>query len=87
MNAQCLKITQNVAFFKFWHFPPNSPYLAFSINFCPLKMYTKLASLAMLNETFYVIFNHCVNEEIVNDTNAVAKFGGDFCAKGCHPCY
>ena len=50
-------------------------------------MYTKLASLAMLNETFYVIFNHCVNEEIVNDTNAVAKFGGDFCAKGCHPCY
>ena len=61
--------------------------LAFSINFCPLKMYTKLASLAMLNETFYVIFNHCVNEEIVNDTNAVAKFGGDFCAKGCHPCY
>ena len=26
--------------------------LAFSIKFCPLKMYTKLASLAMLNETF-----------------------------------
>ena len=34
----------------------NVPFLAFLMNFCPLKM--QLASLAMLNETFSVIFKH-----------------------------
>ena len=29
------------------------------MNFCALKIKMKLASLAMLNETFYLIFTHC----------------------------
>ena len=37
----------------------NAPFLAFLINFCPLKMETQLAALAMLNETFSVSFEHC----------------------------
>ena len=36
-------------------------FLAFSMNFCLLKMQTQLASLAMLNATFSVIFKHCEN--------------------------
>ena len=29
------------------------------MNFCPLKMEMRLASPAMLNKTFYMIFKHC----------------------------
>ena len=36
----------------------NVPFLAFLINFCPLKCWT---SLAMLNATFSVIFKHSGN--------------------------
>ena len=32
----------------------------FLMNFCQLKMQIQLASLAMMNETFSVIFKHCV---------------------------
>ena len=35
-------------------------FLAFLMNFCQLKMQIQLASLAMMNETFSVIFKHCV---------------------------
>ena len=35
-------------------------FLAFLMNFCQLKMKIQLASLAMMNETFSVIFKHCV---------------------------
>ena len=52
-TADCMKITENVAFFfQIWHFPPIfvlfkliylelakfTIFLAFLINFCPLKM-------------------------------------------------
>ena len=37
----------------------NSLFFAFLTNFCPLKMKRLLASLAMMNETFSMILNHC----------------------------
>ena len=37
---------------------PIWPILAFLMNLCPLKMKMELASLAMLNKTFSVIFKH-----------------------------
>ena len=66
-GSQCLKITQNVLtlvklkltclviLFRFSKTcqTQNWPFLAFLLNFCPLKM------LAMLNETFSLIFKHC----------------------------
>ena len=45
---------QATGFQKLW-------FLAFFMNFCPLKVKTMLASLAMLNATFSVIFKHCEN--------------------------
>ena len=45
--------------FRFSKIRQNWPFLAFSMNFCPLKMELRLASPAMLNKTFYVIFKHC----------------------------
>ena len=57
--TQCLKITKNVAFDffnfgkldHFWHFNE----LLFTLN---CKRTQQLASIAMLNETFSVIFKH-----------------------------
>ena len=51
VESHCLEIAQNVVF--------EYLILAFSTNFCPIKMnFCPLASLAMLNETFSVIFKH-----------------------------
>ena len=46
--------------FRFFKNRQNRQFLAFSMSFCPLKMWTLLASLAMLNETFSVIFKYCL---------------------------
>ena len=35
-------------------------FLAFLMNLCQLKMKIQLASLAMMNETSFVISKHCV---------------------------
>ena len=64
----CLKITQNVAFEFF------VPFLAFLMNFCQHKML--LPSLAMLKETFSVIFKQ--HEFIL-----ISKIQMDFVCKCC----
>ena len=46
--------------FSILAFSTNSPFLAFLMNFWPFKTKTQLASLAMLNETFSVIFKLCI---------------------------
>ena len=38
------------------------------INFCPLKLKIQLASLAILNETFSMIFKHCVKRATLENS-------------------
>ena len=53
--------------FSMFAFSTNLTYLVTLFDFpkltifCPLEMYTQLASLAILNETFGIILKHCVN--------------------------
>ena len=41
-----------------------APFLAFLMNFCPLKMWAQLASLTLLNETFLSNFQTLCDDEV-----------------------